>query len=62
MLTTTPRNTRLIVVTLVVIAAILMIAVIPFIGFNMVNPIVKAQQARIEKFTAEGNPQAPLLA
>lgn len=62
MLTTTPRNIRLIVVTLVVIAAILMIAVIPFIGFNMVNPIVKAQQARIEKFTAEGNPQAPLLA
>lgn len=62
MLTTTPRNIRLIVVTLVVIAAILMIAVVPFIGFNMVNPIVKAQQARIEKFTAEGNPQAPLLA
>lgn len=27
----------------------------------MVNPIVKAQQARIEKFTAENNPQAPLL-
>lgn len=44
-----------------VISAILMIAVIPFIGFDMVNPIVKAQQARIEKFTAENNPQAPLL-
>lgn len=62
MLLSTPRNTRLIVVTLIVIAAILMIAVVPFIGYNMVNPIVKAQQARIEKFTAEGNPQAPLLA
>jgi hypothetical protein len=62
MLLSTPRNVRLIVVTLVVIAAILMIAVIPFIGFDMVNPIVKAQQARIEKFTAENNPQAPLLA
>jgi hypothetical protein len=62
MLLSTPRNIRLIVVTLIVIAAILMIAVVPFIGFNMVNPIVKAQQARIEKFTAEGNPQAPLLA
>ncbi len=61
MLLSTPRNIRLIVVTLIVIAAILMIAVIPFIGFDMVNPIVKAQQARIEKFTAEGNPQAPLL-
>lgn len=62
MLLSTPRNIRLIVVTLIVIAAILMIAVVPFIGFDMVNPIVKAQQARIEKFTAEGNPQAPLLA
>jgi hypothetical protein len=62
MLLSTPKQVRLIVVTLMVIAAILMIAVIPFIGFDMVNPIVKAQQARIEKFTAEGNPQAPLLA
>lgn len=62
MLLSTPRQVRLVVVTLVVIAAILMIAVIPFIGFDMVNPIVKAQQARIEKFTAENNPQAPLLA
>ena len=62
MLLSTPRQVRLVVVTLVVIAALLMIAVIPFIGFDMVNPIVKAQQARIEKFTAEGNPQAPLLA
>lgn len=34
----------------------------PFISFDMSNPIVKAQQVRIEKFTAEGNPQAPLLA
>ncbi len=62
MLLSTPRQVRLTVVILVVIAAILMIAVVPFIGFNMVNPIVTAQQARIEKFTAEGNPQAPLLA
>lgn len=62
MLLSTSRQVRLVVVTLVVIAAILMIAVVPFIGFDMVNPIVKAQQARIEKFTAEGNPQAPLLA
>ncbi len=62
MLLSTSRQVRLAVVTLVVIAAILMIVVIPFIGFDMVNPIVQAQQARIEKFTAEGNPQAPLLA
>jgi hypothetical protein len=62
MLLSTSRQVRLAVVTLVAIAAILMIAVIPFIGFDMVNPIVKAQQARMEKFTAENNPQAPLLA
>lgn len=62
MLLSTSRQVRLAVVSLMVIAAILMIAVIPFMGFDMVNPIVKAQQARIEKFTAEGNPQAPLLA
>jgi hypothetical protein len=61
LLTTSPR-TRLIVVAVIGIAAILMIALIPFIGFDMVNPIVKAQQVRIEKFTADGNPQAPLLA
>lgn len=61
MLPSTSRQVRIAVVTLVVISAILMIAVIPFIGFDMVNPIVKAQQARIEKFTAENNPQAPLL-
>lgn len=62
MLPQTPRNTRLAVVSLVVLAAILMIVLVPFIGFDMVNPIVTAQQTRIEKFTAEGNPQAPLLA
>ena len=62
MLLQTPRNTRLAVVSLVVLAAILMIVLIPFIGFDMVNPIVTYQQERIAKFTAEGNPQAPLLA
>jgi hypothetical protein len=38
-----------------------MILVVPFIAFDMVNPIVGYQQARIEKFFAEGNPSAPLL-
>jgi hypothetical protein len=61
MLLSTSRQIRLAVVSLVVLAAILMIVWVPFIGFDMVNPIVTAQQARIEKFTAEGNPQAPLL-
>jgi len=45
----------------VLIAAVLMIFVVPFLSFEMVNPIVTAQQARIAKFEAEGNPQAPLL-
>lgn len=58
----TPRNSRLIVITLVVIAAILMIAVVPFIGFDMSNPIVQGQQARIEKFKAEGSPEMAVQA
>lgn len=61
MLQSTPKQTRLIVVSLIILAAILMIVYVPFLGFDMVNPIVKYQQARIAKFTAEGNPQAPLL-
>lgn len=62
MLVETPRQVRLAVAVLIVVAAILMIVLVPFVGFDMVNPIVAAQQVRIEKFTAEGNPQAPLLA
>lgn len=58
MLLSTSRQIRLAVVTLVVITAILMIAVIPFIGFNMVNPIAQGQLARIAKFTAEGTPES----
>lgn len=61
MLETTPKSTRQLVVAIIVIAAILMIVLVPFLGFDMVNPIVKYQQARIAKFTAENNPQAPLL-
>lgn len=61
MLISTPKQTRQIVVGIIIIAALLMIFLVPFQGFDMVNPIVKAQQARIEKFTAENNPQAPLL-
>jgi hypothetical protein len=61
MLLSTPKSTRQIVAGIIIIAALLMILVIPFMGFDMVNPIVKAQQVRIEKFYAENNPQAPLL-
>jgi hypothetical protein len=49
----------------VVIAAILMITVVPFIGFGMANPVASGQLARIEKNlalgTPEGNMQAALL-
>lgn len=61
----TPRSTRLIILTLVVIAAILMITVVPFIGFSMVNPIASGQLARMDKNlalgTPEGNTQAALI-
>ena len=55
------KQVRQTVTAVVVIAALLMILVVPFIAFDMVNPIVGYQQARIEKFFAEGNPSAPLL-
>ena len=61
MLLSTPQRTRQIVAGIIIVAAILMIVYVPFLGFDMVNPIVTAQQARIEKFYAENNPQAPLL-
>lgn len=62
MLLSTSRNTRLVVVTIVVIAAILMIAVVPFIGFGMANPVAQGQLARIEKFKAEGTPEMAVQA
>jgi hypothetical protein len=61
MLTETNPSTRKVVIAVVLIGALLMIALVPFMAFDMVNPITQGQIARIEKFTAEGNPQAPLL-
>ena len=58
MLPSASRQARLIAITLVVIAAILMITVVPFIGFGMANPVAQGQLARIEKFTAEGTPES----
>lgn len=55
------EQTRKVITAVVLIAAILMILVVPIMAFDMVNPIVNYQEARIEKFTVEGNPQAPLL-
>lgn len=61
MLQTTSRGTRQIVVGLVIVAALLMILLVPFVAFDMVNPIVGYQQERIVQFTEDGNPAAPLL-
>ena len=55
------KQARTAVIIVVVLAALLMIFVVPFIAFDLVNPIVGYQQARIEQFTLEGNPSAPLL-
>lgn len=55
------RTTRLIVVSIVLIAAILMIAVLPFTIPGTLDKIQHAQQVRYETFLAEGNPQAPLI-
>jgi len=52
---------RKVITGTVIIAALLMILVVPFVAFDLVNPILKYQQARIAQFTAEGNPSAPLL-
>lgn len=56
------RNTRLIVVLVVIIAALLMVAYQPFLVHDSLDKVQKAQFARVAKFTAEGNPQAPLIA
>ena len=57
----TNPQTKKIVIGLVIIAAVLMIAVVPFSAFKMVNPILTYQIERIAQFTADGNPSAPLL-
>jgi len=55
------RNVRLVVVSIVVLAAILMVAVLPFTIPDTLDKIQHAQQVRYDKFLAEGNPQAPLI-
>ena len=49
------------VIWIVLIAAILMIAFVPFSSFNMVNPILELQLERIEQFKADGNASWHLL-
>lgn len=52
----TSRQVRMVVLSLVLIAAVLMIAVVPFIVNGTLNPIIEGQLARIEKFKALGTP------
>jgi hypothetical protein len=61
MLPQTPSNARLAAVTILVIAAILMVVYVPFASFNMVNPILELQLERIEQFKASGDASWPLL-
>ena len=49
------------VIWIVLIAALLMIAFVPFSSFNMVNPILELQLERIEQFKADGNAKWHLL-
>lgn len=53
----TPKQTRLIVTLLVVIAGILMTTAVPLIVDSTLNPIITNQVARIEKFDAQGTPE-----
>ncbi|MCI0474945.1 MAG: hypothetical protein L0Y55_01745 [Anaerolineales bacterium] len=58
----TPKQTRLIVTLLVVIAGILMTMLVPLIVDSTINPIVTSQVARIAKFEAQGTPEGKMNA
>lgn len=55
------KNTRMIVLIVVLIAALLMIAVLPFTVPAALDLIQVEQGKRIDKFYAEGNPNASLI-
>ena len=50
-----------IVIGIVLLGAVLMVAVVPFMAFDMVNPILELQLERIEQFKADGNAKWHLL-
>ncbi|KAA3644171.1 MAG: hypothetical protein DWQ07_18855 [Chloroflexi bacterium] len=52
------KQVRLWITVLVILAAIFMIAVQPFMINEVINPIVEGQLARMEKFAAEDTPEA----
>ncbi len=57
----TSRQTRLTVISIVLLGAFLMIVFVPFSAFNMVNPILDLQLERIAQFKADGNAKWHLL-
>jgi len=48
-------NKSVVVIGLVLLAALLMVVYVPFVAFDMVNPILGYQIERIEQFQADGN-------
>jgi len=54
-------NKSVIVIGLVLLAALLMVVYVPFVAFDMVNPILGYQIERIEQFKADGNASWHLL-
>ncbi len=55
------KKTRQIVVAIVLLCAILMLFYLPFLVKEPLAQVQEAQQVRIDKFYAEGNPQASLI-
>ena len=54
-------NKSVVVIGLVLLAALLMVVYVPFVAFDMVNPILGYQIERIEQFKADGNASWHLL-
>lgn len=54
-------NKSVVVIGLVLLAALLMVVYVPFVAFDMVNPILGYQIERIEQFQADGNASWHLL-
>lgn len=58
----TSQRVRLIVTVLVVIAGILMITAVPLLVDSSLNPVIKGQVARIDKFLTQGTPEGNMNA
>jgi hypothetical protein len=62
MLSNTPQSTRLIIVIIMVIAALITIIAEPLLVKEILPPIIEGQQARYEKMSASDDPQDKILA